>query len=107
MRKLVAAGLVAGAALALIGTPASAGSGPTVTADNYSFSPKTVTISAGQRVKWNDTKGTHTVTFRHSSYDKTISKGDTVSRKFKHPGTYKYVCTFHIQQGMKGKVIVN
>lgn len=106
MRKVLLAGGIGVLSLALTGAPAPAAGGPTVTADNFSFAPKTVAINAGQRVSWKDTEGSHTVTFRHSKFDKTIGPGDTVSRKFKKPGTYRYVCSFHIAEKMKGKVVV-
>src|SRR5262245_32763929 len=106
MRKLLMVGAAGALSLALAGGSAGASGGPTVSANNFSFAPKTVHIGVGQTVKWNDVEGTHTVTFKNSKYDKTISPGDVVSRKFKKAGTFKYVCTFHIAQGMKGKVVV-
>jgi plastocyanin len=107
MRKLAMAGVAGALSLALVGGSAGASGGPTVTASNFSFTPKTIHINAGQRVTWKDTQGEHTVTFKNSNYDKTIGVGDTVSRRFKKPGTFRYICTFHITQGMKGKVVVN
>ena len=51
--------------------------------------------------------GTHTVTFNDGSFDKPLDSSHTkVSRKFSEPGTYKYVCLFHEDKGMKGKVVV-
>jgi plastocyanin len=88
-----------------VGT-ASGGSGKTVKASNFKFSPKTITINKGGRVTWQNVEGTHTVTFKNGSYDKTISGHKSVSRRFTHSGTYRYVCTLHIRQGMKGKVVV-
>lgn len=85
---------------------ASGGGGKTVTSSNFKFAPKTVTIKKGGKVTWQNVKGTHTVTFKNGSFNKTISGHKSVSRRFTHSGTYRYVCTLHIRQGMKGKVIV-
>jgi plastocyanin len=93
--------LVAG----LAATLASAASEP-VNAKNYSFGPKTVTISKGDKVVWRNKAGSHTVTFNNGSFDKSISGDDRVSRKFNNRGTYRYYCRPHKALGMKGKVVV-
>ena len=113
MRRTMIATVALLAAAALGGQALADGSEPAnrakkkVTADNFDFSPKKTSISAGTKVVWTATKGTHTVTFK-GGFDETISAGGTAStsRKFKSPGTYKYVCTPHKDQGMKGKVVV-
>jgi plastocyanin len=65
-----------------------------------------VTIDKGEKVKWRNVEGTHTVTARRGSFDKRISGDETVSRRFRRLGTWRYFCRFHKAQGMKGKVIV-
>jgi len=49
------------------------------------------------------------VTFKDGKFDKELSENGTtsVSRKFKSPGTYKYICKPHKKKHMKGKVFVN
>ena len=94
------------AALALGVGVAQAG-GAKVSASNYSFKPKTLTIQKGQKVTWKWVNGRHTVTFKQGSFDKTLSKGHPrASRTFKKAGTFKYVCRFHTALGMRGKVVV-
>lgn len=110
MKKL---GVLAVAALAIgvAVAPAGAGTraatvGAKVKVVNFAFIPKTAKIEPGERVKWKGKEGSHTVTFRNGSFDKMISAGDTLSKRFKKPGTYKYFCRFHEAQGHKGKVVV-
>jgi plastocyanin len=112
MRRMTVGALAAALVALAIGGQASAGDGSAkrakkVTADNYDFSPKSVSVSPGSKVKWTATQGSHTVTFK-GGFDEIISPNGTAttSRKFKKPGTYKYVCTFHRAQKMKGKVVV-
>jgi plastocyanin len=82
--------------------------GNTVRADDFDFSPKKIHVSRGEKVKWRATEGEHTVTFKAEGFDAVITaNGDaTAKRKFKKTGTYRYVCRFHKDEGMKGKVVV-
>ena len=93
-------------ALATSGAEAKRG-GNTVRADDFDFSPKKVHVSRGEKVKWRATEGEHTVTFK-GGFDAVITAGGDAraARKFKKPGTYRYVCRFHKAEGMKGKVVV-
>lgn len=108
MKWLGLVAVVALVAAVVAGGPASARGKNSVSAHNFAFSPKKIKISAGEKVKWHATQGTHTVTFK-GGFDAEISAGGdaTASKKFKKPGTYKYVCRFHKAQGMKGKVVVD
>jgi plastocyanin len=105
MRKLLITTLAVLAVAGLAATLASAAT-ETVKAKNYSFGPKTVTISKGDKVVWRNVAGSHTVTFNNGSYDKSISGDDRVSRKFNRTGTFRYYCRPHKGLGMKGKVVV-
>jgi plastocyanin len=72
--------------------------------DKYRFSPKTLKIKRGKRVKWSwNSNAPHNITFsklhRHS---KTLQKG-SYKRTFSKPGTYRYLCTVH---GFTGKIVV-
>jgi plastocyanin len=87
------------------------------------FDPETVTIAAGDTVKWtNSGFVTHTVTFDPSKAQKAsdvslpagvapfasdnIEEDGTFSHTFTVKGTYKYVCVFHESMGMVGTVVV-
>jgi plastocyanin len=87
------------------------------------FDPDTVTIAAGDTVKWTNTGFvTHSVTFDPSMAAKagdvalpsgvapfdsgSIEEVGTFSRTFTVKGTYKYICKFHEAMGMVGTVAV-
>ncbi|HAE82427.1 MAG TPA: amidase, partial [Ktedonobacter sp.] len=67
----------------------------------FTFSPKSVTISVGTTVIWKNTTQTpHTATSSDgksfNSGDSTpIAPGTTFSFKFSHAGTFAYHCDFH------------
>ena len=88
------------------------------------FVPGTVTIKAGDTVKWtNPYNISHTVTFDPAKaavaanaalpagvepFDSgAIEEEGTFSHTFTVKGTYKYVCTYHEAMGMVGSVIVS
>jgi plastocyanin len=79
------------------------------------FVPSTVTVKAGDAVEWRNTGGiSHSVDFLEprplqsgaSPEGGVIAPNHTYIRTFLTPGTYKYVCRFHIINGMTGKVVV-
>jgi len=77
------------------------------------FEPSDVTIRTGGTVQWINTGGiAHSVEFvDNSDARKPLSgivlqpKGD-YTRVFDAPGTYRYLCRFHIINGMVGTVTV-
>ena len=73
---------------------------------DFAFSPKTITISKGTRVKWTNTGSMdHTSTSNTGIWDSgTIAPGGSFSRVFRKAGTFAYHCAIH--PSMKGKVIV-
>ncbi len=72
--------------------------------DNY-FSPKTITIPKGTRIRWvNRGEVPHTTTSTRGLWDRTLAPGETYTRTFKRAGTFRYYCVFH--SGMTGKIIV-
>ena len=88
------------------------------------FIPDTVTIKAGDTVKWSNPHNiSHTVTFDPSKaatkanaalpagvepFDSgAIEEEGTFSHTFTAKGTYKYVCVYHEEMGMVGTVIVS
>jgi plastocyanin len=73
----------------------SAAAGPTVTIMNFSFSPATIDVKAGDTVTWRNSDGAdHTATGK--AFDTgVLSKGSRGSFTFKQAGTFSYVCTIH------------
>jgi len=111
---LVAAGL--GAATAAVtaavvlpgwaqGAPqASAG---TVSIDNFTFTPQTLTVQAGTTVTWtNKDDIPHGVASENNAFakSKALDTDDTYSFTFTTPGTYKYFCYVHPH--MTGTIVV-
>ena len=81
--------------------------------DSYQlgFEPSTVTIKAGDTVKWvNNKLSPHNVAFEDSSIEShkqlLFSPGDSYETTFTEPGEYTYYCEPHRGAGMVGKVIV-
>jgi plastocyanin len=87
------------------------------------FVPATVTIKAGQSVKWvNDDDATHTVTTDPSQVaneddvqtprgakpfnSNSVGKGKSFEQRFEIPGTYQYACAPHEGDKMVGQVVV-
>jgi|GEM_PF-565815 len=71
---------------------------------NFTFSPATVTIRAGQAVEWtNRDSVAHTVDFS-GVISNVLNRGDTYTQRFTAPGTYRYICSIH--PFMHGTVIV-
>ena len=115
MKKLLAAALVALCCLSagLVArtddagdgeTPASAGAAAVVPGavaiTNFKFTPATVTVKAGSDVTWTNKEGTHTVTADDGSWESPpLKAGQTFTRKFDKPGTYRYFCSFHGSKG--------
>jgi copper-containing nitrite reductase len=104
------------------GSVAVVGQG-TVNMGDMSFLPATITVSVGQRVVWKNTSwAVHNVVDDSSKvssvtdvalpagvqpfYSGYLEPGQIYSRVFTVPGTYRYVCTLHEANGMKGVVIV-
>jgi plastocyanin len=77
-----------------------------VTIDNFSFTPATLTVSAGTTVTWtNHDDVPHTVTATDKSYASgAIDTDGTFSHQFTTPGTYAYFCSIH--PTMTAQVIV-
>lgn len=86
----------------------------TVSVKSNVFSPKEVTIKAGQTVRWVWGGGTHNVVSGSScTPDAKFSSGKTTGVvgtvfefTFDKPGTYPYYCDPHCDIGMTGTVLV-
>ena len=77
-----------------------------VTIDNFSFTPKEVTVSKGATVTWiNHDDVPHTVVSAEKKFkSKALDTDDRFSFTFTDAGTYGYFCSVH--PIMTGKVIV-
>lgn len=85
-----------------------------VTVSNYQFSPKNLTITAGDEVVWTNTLGTHNVDGKQSvfasnpeSFGNDLGSGWTYKFVFNTAGNYNYQCDPHAAFGMVGTVVVN
>lgn len=82
------------------------------------FMPNTVTVKVGDTVEWRNTGGiAHSVEFlgkagkaipagTASSPSGIIAPNETYSFTFTAPGTYAYICRFHVINEMIGKIVV-
>lgn len=78
----------------------------TVTIDNFSFTPREITVTAGTKVTWiNRDDVPHTVVGNKKEFgSKALDTDDRFSFTFDKPGTYEYFCSVHPM--MTAKVIV-
>src|SRR4051794_26017912 len=83
-----------GAAAATPAAAASQPSAPSVSIDNFSFNPPTITVAAGATVTWtNHDDVPHTVTADDKRFtSKTLDTDDRYSYRFVTPGTFSYFC---------------
>jgi plastocyanin len=74
--------------------------------DNFTFSPATLTVTAGTTVTWiNGDDIPHAIAAKDRSFrSKTLDTDDRFSFVFGMPGAYDYFCTLHPH--MVGKIIV-
>jgi plastocyanin len=71
---------------------------------NFTFSPATVTVRAGQTVEWtNRDSVAHTVDLS-GVISNVLNRGDTYTQRFTAPGRYSYICSIH--PFMHGTVLV-
>ena len=106
-RRGVLALLLAGLVLFLLGSIELARAATqTVTISDFTFSPATVTITAGDTITWTNTDPVvHTATSSSGAFDSgDIAQGESFSVTFTTPGTYDYFCTPH--PTMTGQIVV-
>ena len=77
-----------------------------VRVDNFTFSPPTLTVTAGTTVTWvNGDDIPHAIAAKNRSFrSKTLDTDGRFSFTFTTPGEYDYFCTLHPH--MVGKVVV-
>jgi len=90
---------------------------------DMTFSPANIEVSVGSRVVWRNTSSTvHNVvddeTKAMNAADVALpasvkpfdsgylQPGESYARVFTRPGTYRYVCTLHEMNGMRGVIVV-
>ncbi len=88
----------------------------TITVQNTSFSPSSVTIAVGDSVTWRWAGGSHSVTQGTTPdpsqdpsrlFDSGVKSSGTFGYRFTSAGTFPYFCRPHFASGMKGTVKVN
>ncbi|MFF4838281.1 plastocyanin/azurin family copper-binding protein [Streptomyces sp. NPDC001315] len=108
VRLLLAALLLASTFTFLAPCPAHAATSYRVVMSNYAFSPRSLTITAGDTVTWvNQDQAPHdvkTTSGPESIHSPLLSKGGSWSHTFTTPGSYGYVCTVH--PGMSAQLVV-
>jgi plastocyanin len=95
--RSIIAGLVATGMVFLVGVGAVVAATRAVTISDFAFSPRTITINVGDRVRWTNTDAVvHTATATSGAFDTgDLGEGDSASVRFTIPGTYRYICTPH------------
>lgn len=78
-----------------------------VTLKNTRFHPGTLSIRRGDSVTWlwRDGGVRHNVT-GSGFHSRTQGQGSFTVR-FNRAGTFNYHCTIHVEEGMKGKIVVH
>ena len=78
----------------------------TVSIENFTFKPDTLTIHVGEAVTFKNADDIpHSVVIADGSYhSKALDTDDTVTIPFPKPGTYAYFCGLHPH--MQGKINV-
>ncbi|HET7869253.1 MAG TPA: cupredoxin domain-containing protein [Actinomycetota bacterium] len=76
--------------------------------NSFTFSPATLTVSRGQTLTLENPSTTpHTFTVNGQGIDIETQPGATGSVTIDlPPGTYEFICRFHVQLGMKGSLVV-
>jgi LPXTG-motif cell wall-anchored protein len=75
-----------------------------VSAKDFAFEPKTITVNVGDTITWtNDGPAPHTVSADDGSFDSgNLDKGATFSHTFDKAGTLAYFCKYHGSKGGAG-----
>lgn len=86
----------------------------TIRGDGTRWRPSSVDIARGDRVRWRAVLGNHNVRAwgGNWTYFRTIDQGESVARRFRTRGTFRFFCTIHGDvvagqcSGMCGRVLV-
>src|SRR5688572_17245230 len=84
------------------------GGGSTVSVTNNAFSPSPIAVAVNATVTWQWNSGgvAHNVTFNDGTASATLTTG-SFPRTFQAAGSFPYVCTIHVAEGMTGVVNVS
>ena len=110
IRNLVIAALLgAAAAVPLAAIVSAAGSEPAgaIAIDNFTFSPKSLTVKPGTTVTWTNRDDIpHGIAATGNTFKKSkaLDTDDRFSFTFTAPGTYQYFCYLH--PNMTGTIVV-
>jgi plastocyanin len=111
LRPIIAAAGLGGAAGLMLGMgmllAAPADPSGTISIDNFTFTPATLTVKAGTTVTWtNQDDIPHAIASATNAFakSKALDTDDTFSFTFTTPGTYKYFCYLHPR--MVGSIVV-
>jgi amicyanin len=99
---VVGSGLAGGVLVARAQAPAT-----TVSIDNFTFTPPTVTVKAGTTVTWSNKDDIpHGIASANGAFTKSkaLDTDDSYSFTFTTPGTYQYFCYIHPH--MTGTIVV-
>jgi plastocyanin len=111
MRRTIATIALAGVLTLGAAAPAAA---VVIRGNGTRWRPSSVDIARGDRVRWRAALGTHTVRAfgGNWTYFRTINQGESVARRFRTRGTFRFFCTIHGDvaagrcTGMCGRVLV-
>ncbi len=78
----------------------------TVTIQNFTYNPNTLTVKPGTTITWiNQDSATHDVTGDSGTFiSEDLARGDSYTHNFTKSGEYPYHCNEH--PSMTGKIIV-
>src|SRR5690348_3046531 len=95
--SMFAVGLAAGVAFTKFPAAAQPAAEQTVTIDNFSFTPREITVAPGTKVTWvNHDDVPHTVVGSKKEFgSKALDTDDRFSFTFDKPGSYEYFCSVH------------
>ena len=91
---------------------ASSGGGTTIAAQDYQFSPNSLSTKAGASVTFtfkNEGKTEHNFSVTEASVSTDAENGDTKKVTFtapSSPGSYQFFCKYHKARGMTGTLTV-
>lgn len=97
--------------LVVLAGSASAAAPPAKTVDvtiqNFVFLPQTITVDAGDTIRWTnlDSAPHSAVSIESGFVTATLAQGQVTTTTFDRPGTYAYVCGVH-GTSMRGTVVV-
>ena len=99
-------GEAAAFAFATVAAEETKGAANEISIDNFTFTPKDLTVAVGTTVKWaNHDDIPHTVVDKNKAYrSKALDTDDSFSYTFTTAGTFDYFCGLHPH--MVGQIIV-